>query len=72
MTRRKTVANSSQTEAEQKAYRRGYYNGVSANISGVLGKLSTEDIKKIEEWMRDTLDPWRDHGGPEPDFPKLD
>ena len=73
-TRRRAVFNSSRAEAEQQAYRRGYYNGVSAVISGVFEKLSKEDIKKVEDWLRDPLVSWRDNGGqgPAPDFPKLD
>ena len=64
----------SRAEAEQQAYRQGYCNGVSAVICGVFEKLSKEDIKKVQDWLRDPLASWRDNGGrgPAPDFPKLD
>jgi hypothetical protein len=68
------VFNSSQEEALQHAYRRGYYSGVSAVISGVFEKLSKEDLKKVESWLLSSLVSWRDNGGgtPAPDFPRLD
>jgi hypothetical protein len=69
---KKTMCNSFQTEAESKACREGYYQGIVDAISGLFEKPAKENRKEIEDWVRDTLKPWRDNGGQKPGFPRLD
>ena len=65
------MPDSFQTEPEQRAYRQGYYDGVSEVISGVFERLSDEDNEKIKNWA-DKLGKWTAKSGDVPEFPHFD
>lgn len=57
-------------------FRRGYRSGVDAVISGLVHKLSKDEIVKIEDWIVNELAPWSSSAETSvslpPEFPRID
>jgi hypothetical protein len=48
----------------EKAYRRGYANGVRAMMLALGEKLSEDERENFEAWFADVLMPWCQGSGP--------